>query len=559
MIEKVKMRGFRGFDKDIVLTQRTLVVGPNGSGKTSIAAAALLAWNGYIPGEDKRGPEMYASWATAPQMGVGVVVVGADGVAHEVKRGWSDKRGKISEILMVDGKTGGDVSVLGRSPVDLGAIYDLSDRELRKVVMASVGGKEYLDAFTKAVEAEAVAREAMNAARVKARNSEQAVSRLVEEVASAASSMAGNSSQVEAELKSLEAAERDLAASVSAGEENDRLRSKVLPADLVESTKARILEIGAELGRLDADEKGHIDSLDRYDAAARDLTCLSVSEYVSGVVEKALLHIPGDSPAREYLTQFTSEGQDGIREKLCRLSSKSASIKRECVAIEQAVSKLLNERIALDAKLNVAAANVSEIGPGASDEERTRLAGIRERISKLREHGRAAIRRDTLARELEKARLEVERSSRDAEKHADAVKACVDTMKGISSGIASSVVDIMKARLPASIVPEYREVDGKIRIGLMKNGMFVPRAGCGGAERVMLDQAFARTLGGEHGTVFVEASELSDDLLSEFLSGIAHGSDQVVVMRWVNAGADIQIKIPDGWSVCSAGPVEVAK
>lgn len=550
-IKVIKMRGFRGIDKDIPLTARTLLVGPNGSGKSTTAAAAVLAWNGYVPGEDKRNAEMHAAWASAPQMAVGVVL-DINGVEHEIKRGLSVKKGSVSSTVVVDGVTGGNPLQLGAAPVDIAQVYALSDRELRKLVMTASGGPDKLAEFEKAVAAEEKHRAALNAARVKAKNAEQAVARLVEEVA--AVSAPGNSSQIDAELKGLAEQETSLAASVAKGEENDRIRASLLSADEVQNMRKRLDLIRDDMLKLKASRDELSASIADVDKAASRLSVLAVSEHVSDEIERAVDMIPPEFADRgmvlKILSQFTGDGQDDIREKMGRLSSKSTALSREYEAAGGIMERLGNERQAIDVKL--ARVDNSAIGPGVNNDEAQALAGVRTRIAALREQSRVALRRDTLARELEKARVDQAKAQKEVEAETTAVADAVTLMGKIAGECQKEVEARLQAALPASVTPFYRDSDGRIRVGLVKDGVYIVRAGLGGAERAMFDMAFARLLGGADATVFVEAAEMSDKTLLSFLEGIVYSFGQVVVMRWTNDDA-MPVAIPDGWSVVRFG------
>lgn len=74
MITKVMGNNLKRKDFDLPIGQRTLIVGPNKSGKTAIVAAIQLAVNGYVPGIDKKNGAIFEALASSNRMTAGVEI-----------------------------------------------------------------------------------------------------------------------------------------------------------------------------------------------------------------------------------------------------------------------------------------------------------------------------------------------------------------------------------------------------------------------------------------------------------------------------------------------------
>lgn len=97
MIKSIVARNLKGmtFSRDI--GQRTLVIGPNGSGKTAVRIAACLAVNGHLPGI-KTNPDIHSAFASMDALAVGVALDGTT-----VHRQWKrSPKGNVSQTFMVD-------------------------------------------------------------------------------------------------------------------------------------------------------------------------------------------------------------------------------------------------------------------------------------------------------------------------------------------------------------------------------------------------------------------------------------------------------------------------
>lgn len=77
MITSVHARDFMGRSFDMEIGQRTILFGPNGSGKTAVTSTIQLALIGYVPGVDiKANQRIHELYATGKKMVVGVKIDG---------------------------------------------------------------------------------------------------------------------------------------------------------------------------------------------------------------------------------------------------------------------------------------------------------------------------------------------------------------------------------------------------------------------------------------------------------------------------------------------------
>lgn len=72
MIDKIKLLRFKGFERSVDVGPLTLLVGPNGTGKSSIMEAAQLALTGKITGHAEVDGTMWREFATGDVMMTGV-------------------------------------------------------------------------------------------------------------------------------------------------------------------------------------------------------------------------------------------------------------------------------------------------------------------------------------------------------------------------------------------------------------------------------------------------------------------------------------------------------
>ena len=131
MIKNINAKGLKGLEFSHDLGQKTIIIGPNGSGKTSIATAGILAVNGYYPGTGKTNPDILAAFGK-DKLNVGIKINGT-----ALNRQWSkSSKGSVNQTYLVDTRKSGKdafISALAEAGnpkiFDLSLFMDLSDQK----------------------------------------------------------------------------------------------------------------------------------------------------------------------------------------------------------------------------------------------------------------------------------------------------------------------------------------------------------------------------------------------------------------------------------------------
>jgi exonuclease SbcC len=140
MIEHVKTRGYKGFDIDEGMHPKTILVGPNASGKSSRGEAIALTTLGYIPWAakaSKNNTDILNDFGTGSTLTVAVTCNGVEFERHFSK----SEKGSVSQRLRVDKKkySAADFAVAldkAGSPkiIDVRTFMSLSDQKKKDVL-----------------------------------------------------------------------------------------------------------------------------------------------------------------------------------------------------------------------------------------------------------------------------------------------------------------------------------------------------------------------------------------------------------------------------------------
>lgn len=162
-IEAVDATRFKGLTFHQPLGQRTIVIGPNGSGKTARTQALTLALLGKVPGVAARNPDVLATFGIDNDLSVSVVIGGK----VFTRRFTANSSGAVSQTYRVGNRTAKapDFEAALRQAgaprlLDLGAFMSLSDAKKAEEVMTLFPPKGDLAALDDAV---AELREKVNA------------------------------------------------------------------------------------------------------------------------------------------------------------------------------------------------------------------------------------------------------------------------------------------------------------------------------------------------------------------------------------------------------------
>lgn len=562
MITKIRTAGFRGIaDGEVGIENKTLIVGENGSGKTSLLYAAQLALLGYIPGQDKKNQIIHARNGS---MTTGVTVNG-----HRVDRTWTTgKGGRVSQTAEIDGKPVKAQSIadmLGliapNVVMDIEAFWGLSDR-LRRQKALELGADPA--EVSKVIDAEDQARDQLKALREEKRNAEQAVERLSGKLAGM-ERPAGDRVRLDESIKECEDTAK-------------MLREQIAKSDAVKSTRKRYQDAIASREKVHADmeaAKAKADELKKGEANLRKV-CAELHEQLTAYAKQSheMLHEGAVTIVQSVIDDLNDITPDvfkesaaitSIMERLTGLlpqenAAEGIDLKAtafllkknedELNAIPKTLARMrefygINKR-----KLTEADQAEKELAklPEASDaNEQKALAGLETRIAELRKGKDAIIEFDTISKECEDARIARDSVSAKEDEAKEAVSAAVKAQ----SELAATSFDMLTTRgnglLPFGEMEIINE-EGTFTLAWNTSKRVALRDSLCGYERVVFDGAVARAIGGDDATVLIDGGEVSNDNLALALDHIA-GSDkgQVVLTRWTDS--DVSMTMPEEWEV----------
>ena len=564
MLTEIKIDGVRGKTIQAPLTQRTLIVGPNGTGKTSLRIGAQLAILGYVPGESKEAAAIMEN-AAGNSMGVEVTVNG-----KAIGRRWTrSPKGTVSCEANVDGhkapakSADGMIAVaLGSKPVlvDMTTFWKASDRLRRHMLLqASMDAKE-ADAI---LDAESKARETANACRQRRERSAGVVAQLAARM-TALPAIAGGAQQLAAELDTVDKAMVELRDRMSKGEQNDqeRIRLRALVARRDVGTK--LDDIKAEQAKaaetIQSNETEKVEIKEKYDVlisvmpAAMEKVVREASERIS---ELMVLAETGPLAAELAEVRDALESVVMPADKRLELEGRKNTMRQRLVSLNESTDHLrtviqtaarrLGELQQQSREGESAERLLAKVGPGVVDEDRRALAGLEEQRKALAVKLEGIAQRATVEAEVERSKVAADEAMADEEKAKAAVAVAIEAQREAFQGVIG-----LLTTAAATILPDGRLAieDGEngLRIGWARETAKVWRDTLSGSEQAIFDAAFARAMAGPDATVFIEAGEVQDSTLAATLSSIskASGQGQVVVCRWMEPD-HVWVK-PDGWS-----------
>ncbi|EMG36586.1 hypothetical protein PCS_02598 [Desulfocurvibacter africanus PCS] len=234
MITRVTGKNLKGQTFEQALAKRTLLVGPNGSGKTSRTLAALLAILGYMPGANKTPAGVFETFAGqgASELFAGIEV---DGKLLErgFRRQGSGTTTKLFKIDRMTAKADEFAASLARADVSVVDLADFTAASDAKKIdwlfkLYSKGGN--LAALDQQIEDKDALVKALDR---KAREAEGTVSRLVAAKASVqlpAGTLAEKRAQIADREAQLEAARKALReAEIETARQEEREKAQATP------------------------------------------------------------------------------------------------------------------------------------------------------------------------------------------------------------------------------------------------------------------------------------------------------------------------------------------
>lgn len=575
MITRVEYDNIRGLSSAVDLGARNLIVGPNGSGKTTVMVAIDFALLGLVPGYQKGDMVANASGATLRAK------VTIDG--HTIER--TLRQGKtLQERIAIDGGTPADAkaaaplleAILGREPrlLNMPAFWAATDAEKRRMILKLRATPEVQ---AKLGQDEQQARDAKNAATKRRQDAEAVVKRLTLSLAGI-EKPTGNLGALEAESAGIEADLAALLDRIRAGEANDRARATMTAtvADMpnlkvacekaaaaVRDAEAAKTQWEARVAEIAAVEPRQEDRVDMPDALVEsvqgvinDLTDLHAE--LPGWADKLAVQIGGVVATMESWLP-DSEAVAGSRRAVAdwiKTRDLAAAALRKA---ENAVRVAKNDdqhATALVVIAENAEKRLAPVGPGVDPHDVAARAGLEQRKSEI-EAKLAPLRRiDAIEREIKSAEIAAERETAVEEDRKTTLAAAIERQQAVVEGAVEDLA--LRSR---EILPEGQlglNDDGRnISIYWQRGNVHVQRCALSGGEQALFDCAVGHSLA-PGALVAVEAAEADDDRVGAMLAHFPTAIAQVAVLTCHPpvVGQDVKVRVyevPPSWNVITMG------
>lgn len=542
MITDIVVTNVRGLTREVRLQQKTLMVGPNGSGKTTMSAAVYLATLGYLPGADKKG--VFAN-ASADCMQAGIKIDGKTTIFREWTQGKS-----LSERISINGvtaqKNSADAMIqmaIGKDPiiVDTALFFTSTPSEKRRMVLSMVADDATLKTVT---DNEQNARDAKNARTRDRQVAEKSVENLTKSLSAMPEAAAGSLEQLTKKLADTETARNEARDKVSRGEANEAAKrqietaSKTIPelekkiADAQEGIKAAkeavslLLTQSKELGTVEDVQEG-----------------VTLPEEVQTVIKETIM----------WLKDFKDNSIqiEGIEEIIGKLSNllpnperqkRNQAIFNEWDSKKKAIDVTIyeaqklgrqHEKNLADAKGRLAEVKKSDrkiekIGEGVDQKDRAALTGLQTQMAELKRQIDPLSQRATIAKEIEKARLIANKAAEAEEDAKNVLQVAILAQQEIITKAAEMLAERSKTILPNGQLSISD--DGKdFTVAWKRGGLVVERHVLSGGEKAVFDASVGFALA-PTGLVVIEAAEVDDENLAEVLQHLNTSTCQQLVL-----------------------------
>lgn len=563
MITEVRSKGFRGSEEQsVTLGAKTLIVGENGSGKTSVIYAAQLALMGYIPGQDKKNQIIHSR--------NGGMTTGATINGHKVDRSWeTTPKGSVTKAAMIDGKPVKAASVddmlglIAPSPtLDINAFFDMSDR-LRRQKTLELGADPA--SVAKVIADEEKARTKLKTLRETKKNAMQAVERLSAKLAEM-KRPAGDKEKIEENVKECEATANTLREQIAKSDAVKATRKRCqaaiaarekITADmddakvLADELKAREKVLGKEYTEICGTLGRNADKM------AESIPEL-VKDEISEVIDTLTLVVTHDADSKKRLgnaidklhTMTTEAGMPAL--DVSKLTTRMINVRGKLDVFPKKLARMRDTYVLNKRKLTEADQAEKELAklPESSDaNEQKALTGITTRIDELRKGKEAIIAFDAISQECEAARIARDTVVADEGASSQAVKDAVKAQSELAEKSFSMLTERGNGLLPFGSM-EIINTDSTFTLAWNTGKRVALRDSLCGYERVVFDGAVARAVGGDEATVFLDGGEIGNLNLSKACIHIC-GSDkgQVVITRWTDA--QTVLESVGGWDTVS--------
>jgi len=562
MITRIAATGFRGKELNVELGEKTVLLGENMAGKTTLMDAGTLAILGYLPGQDKK--RIFEN-ASEDIMGVGATVNGT-----AIARSWGrNSNGSVSQAAQIDNKPVKPSSINdviattfdGPPVFDCPAFFDQSPRKQRRAVLRLAA--DSLDEVDTALDAEDSARKRLSTLREQAEAAEKNLSRLTARLTELPRPP-GDREKIEADLKEQQDAHAELQKIVDQAAATDRTRKELQQA-IAEAPKLtaerELLKKGYEAGKAKMEEidkeieakseAGSVASVGTLPARARQVIeeVLKGLDTLSGEILEAHDEIQGYiTGLRELVPTEAQVTADNARRE--ELLTEIRELRNAKGAIDREQKKRIERGSYIKRRLDearTAQGRLDKLPQGTITQSDKTLTGIQTQIDTLQDQKEALSNWQTVSTEADAARLDRDKSKAEEETAKQSIKDAIEKAEALVASAAENLAERSARILPEGTIAAADNGDFKL-VWRREGKPDVGRNSLSGYEKVMFDGAVARSLGGDTATVWIDAGECGNLNLFHALSQMSDAPGQVVVARWTDDEVPIT-NVPEGWKV----------
>jgi hypothetical protein len=532
-ISQVQARNFKGRDFALEFNKgRVLLIGPNESGKSSVAEAATLALMGYLPGGKKTAADIFRRCATdySQPMSATAVVCGHE--AHRVYTPKNKDGTSVSVTTLFDGKKTKDLDALLAS-VGAGGVFDLTAwlaaSDNRKLdILLSLTGEPQDDKLMDTITRE---RAAVNEARAKVRTLKEAIGQWEARVAALEAEAGGDvpalRAEVEAAGKNKQEAEIALSTHDFAVHAHEAWQAVAKQLQEASANMPTAKETGTAREEFETARSRYKAMLDAQKTALATAQRVLVEQSISAAQAKALQGVLCASCV-EHVAEFVEEG-DGRRTQAEELiADAGAEVEKANEAFTAARKRLdtLQDSVKKVKELEAATGEAPEYPPTDRDVLSAALSA-----ASLSVHNRSEeLTKAVAALEVKGAGDKLKQDLAEAEKAVEVHKGRVLRAENRRAEVMESTAKII-GRAMAIVGPtaQARITEaGELKIGLEREGVWVPYQSWSGGQRVL----FVAAMGG-----LVQA--ISKDKISLITVEAAEADETRLtgLCRWMVPGA----------------------
>lgn len=540
MIKSVHATGFRTLGGTYPLASRTLIVGRNGAGKSSLIHAYQLALLGYLPGLKATAAELFANCANGTEMMVGATV-DAGGKQVDVSRRWNKKRDSITNTIQINGTEASGRSADGmlklalgdeHPVVDVSVVRAMPQKDRRKLILTALG----VD-LDKPMTDEADARAVINQATANREAATKTAQRLMAELTELPE-MVGSVPQLMEKLAKLQVERDQLVKEIAQGDAADRERTEIEAARQRIATRTATVN---DLRQKAKDISSRINTL--ADAVKTQSAALTEAEKYSLPDEFRIKLSKWVASLEAYLKPKVASVEKAdedlsytLLDMANLLSSSGANLKELRQKLASTMSDLNNAKtemagVTTKGKAEVEALHRDEeiakrdAAPGATPIDHARLDGIDRAIESVNAAMAPANRRQAITDEVERSRIEADKQQQIEDAAKTKLAAAIQAMKDAVAGAHAKLYEKMGFMLPSGNVVLVDEGQ-RFTLAWVRDDVAVPWETLSGGERVIFDAAIGYLLGGQKATIMLDAGEVDMDNLRNLMASLP-GPDQI--------------------------------